>query len=86
MSMSVRCEGCGLEYAGARGRAGLFAQRATTVNPRYLRMLTEVKHFHRQAKSTTWPPGTPWPTSCPSTSTDSACPTTTVFSTSVVSS
>src|SRR4051794_38981565 len=24
MSMSVRCEGCGLEYAGARGPAGLF--------------------------------------------------------------
>ena len=26
MSMSIRCEGCGLEYAGGRGLAGLFAQ------------------------------------------------------------
>ncbi len=26
MSMSVRCEGCGLEYAGARGPAGLLAR------------------------------------------------------------
>ena len=27
MSMSVRCDGCGLEYAGAKGMGGLFAQR-----------------------------------------------------------
>ena len=26
MSMSITCEGCGLEYAGARGLPGLFAQ------------------------------------------------------------
>src|SRR3984893_12354533 len=26
MSMSVRCEGCGLEYAGGRGLRGLLAQ------------------------------------------------------------
>ena len=26
MSMSVRCDGCGLEYAGAQGMAGLFAR------------------------------------------------------------
>ena len=26
MSMSVRCEGCGLEYAGGRGLRGVFAQ------------------------------------------------------------
>ncbi|MFD2122029.1 FAD-dependent oxidoreductase [Streptomyces cirratus] len=28
MSMSVRCDGCRLEYAGARGPRGLFASRA----------------------------------------------------------
>ncbi len=50
MSMSIRCEGCGLEYAGARGLPGLFAQRRVAVNPRYLRLLAEVKRFHRQAK------------------------------------
>lgn len=50
MSMSIRCEGCGLEYAGARGLAGLFAQRRAATNPRYLRMLAEVTRFHRQAR------------------------------------
>jgi len=50
MSMSISCQGCGLEYAGARGAAGLFAQRRQVANPRYLRMLGEVTRFHRQAK------------------------------------
>ena len=49
MSMSVRCDGCGLEYAGARGVGGIFAQLGNTTNPRFLRMLVEVKRFHRQA-------------------------------------
>jgi predicted NAD/FAD-binding protein len=49
MSMSVRCDGCGLEYAGARGVGGIFAQLGNTTNPRFLRMLVEVKKFHRQA-------------------------------------
>jgi uncharacterized protein len=49
MSMSVRCEGCGLEYAGARQLPGLFPQRANLVNGRYLRMLAEVTRFHRHA-------------------------------------
>ncbi|WP_369794623.1 NAD(P)/FAD-dependent oxidoreductase [Kutzneria sp. 744] len=50
MSMSVRCDGCGLEYAGARRLPGLFAQRANVVRGRYLRMLAEVKRFHRHAR------------------------------------
>ena len=50
MSMSVRCDGCGLEYAGARSLPGLFAQRANAVRGRYLRMLAEVKRFHRHAR------------------------------------
>ena len=49
MSMSVHCEGCGLEYAGARGLRGLFAA-PSAANPQYLRMLLEVKKFHRQAQ------------------------------------
>ncbi|GAB2993550.1 amine oxidase [Amycolatopsis acidiphila] len=49
MSMSVRCQGCGLEYAGARRLDGLFAQRGNLVKPRYLRMLGEVRRFHRHA-------------------------------------
>jgi predicted NAD/FAD-binding protein len=51
MSMSVRCGGCGLEYAGARGLAGLFPTTANLANPRFLYLLTEVKRFHRRAKA-----------------------------------
>jgi predicted NAD/FAD-binding protein len=49
MSMSVRCESCGLEYAGAKGIGGLFAQPRSAARPAYLRMLLEVKWFHRAA-------------------------------------
>jgi predicted NAD/FAD-binding protein len=50
MSMSVRCDGCGLEYAGARRLAGLFAQPRNAANPHYLRMLAEILRFHRHAR------------------------------------
>jgi predicted NAD/FAD-binding protein len=50
MSMSVRCEGCGLEYAGALGLRGVFAQRRSLARLRFLRMLTEVKTFHLKAR------------------------------------
>jgi predicted NAD/FAD-binding protein len=49
MSMSVRCAGCGLEYAGARGIGGLFPQASNLTRPAYLRMLAEVRRFHRHA-------------------------------------
>ena len=49
MSMSVRCDGCGLEYAGAKGVGGVFAQAANATNPRFLAMLVEVKRFYRAA-------------------------------------
>ncbi|CAM5646526.1 NAD(P)/FAD-dependent oxidoreductase [Streptomyces tanashiensis] len=49
MSMSVRCDGCGLEYAGARGPGGLLGggnlRRASP-----LRMLAAVPRFHRAAR------------------------------------
>ncbi|MFG2431809.1 NAD(P)/FAD-dependent oxidoreductase [Streptomyces sp. NPDC048590] len=51
MSMSVRCEGCGLEYAGARGPAGLVARPGALLRGRYLRMLAEVPRFHRAARA-----------------------------------
>ena len=50
MSMSITCEGCGLEYAGARGLSGLFAQPRRAGKPAYLRMLGEVKRFHAHAR------------------------------------
>ncbi|MYR46167.1 FAD-dependent oxidoreductase [Streptomyces sp. SID5910] len=50
MSMSVRCEGCGLEYAGARGPAGLLARPRNALRGPYLRMLAQVPRFHRAAR------------------------------------
>ena len=49
MSMSVHCEGCGLEYAGGCGMRGVFAQPRRLIDPRFLRMLRQVKRFHRRA-------------------------------------
>ena len=50
MSMSVRCDGCGLEYAGSKGFGGVIAHASSLRNPSYLRMLAEVKRFHRGAR------------------------------------
>lgn len=49
MSMSVRDDASGLEYAGARGIGGLFPSWSSLTRPRYLYMLVEVKRFHRAA-------------------------------------
>ena len=51
MSMSIRCDGCGLTYAGGRGAEGIFAQRRRIADPRFLAMLTEVPRFHRAARA-----------------------------------
>jgi predicted NAD/FAD-binding protein len=51
MSMSVHCDGCGLEYAGGRGPGALFSQWRRTLDPRFLRMLSEVPRFHREARA-----------------------------------
>ncbi|MET4588538.1 FAD-dependent oxidoreductase [Arthrobacter sp. 754] len=52
MSMSVRCDGCGLEYAGARdGARGIIARPSSLLRGRYLRMLLEVTRFYRKARA-----------------------------------
>jgi predicted NAD/FAD-binding protein len=50
MSMSIHCDGCGLEYAGAKGLRGLFAQPRSFARAKYLRMLVEIKRFHGHAR------------------------------------
>lgn len=50
MSLSVRDDATGLEWAGALGRHGLFPDRSNFARPAYLRMLTEIPRFHRQAR------------------------------------
>ena len=51
MSMSVRSERSGLEYAGALGIGGLIPGWRTLRHGRYLRMLGEVRRFHRAARA-----------------------------------
>jgi predicted NAD/FAD-binding protein len=51
MSMSVRCDGCGLEYAGGRGLRGLVPTARRLREPRYLHLLTEASRFHRRARA-----------------------------------
>ena len=51
MSMSIHCEGCGLEYAGGRGVGGVLAQPRSAVTPAFMKMLVQVKKFHRQARA-----------------------------------
>jgi uncharacterized protein len=50
MSMSVRCEGCGLEYAGSRGPLGLFPTAGSLARPPYLAMLAAIPGFYRAAR------------------------------------
>ena len=52
MSMSVRCDGCGLEYAGARAKGrGILPRPSTLLRGRYLLMLLEVMRFYRKARA-----------------------------------
>lgn len=50
MTLSIRCDGCGLEYSGGQGPRGLFAQPRRLVSPRHLRLLAQVPRFHREAR------------------------------------
>ena len=51
MSMSVRDDATGLEYAGALGPRGLFPTARNLGRPAYLRMLAEIPRFHRRARA-----------------------------------
>ena len=52
MSMSIRCDGCGLEYAGARAHGrGIIPRPSTLLRGRYLLMLLEVTRFYRRARA-----------------------------------
>jgi predicted NAD/FAD-binding protein len=49
MSMSISDPAGGLEFAGGRGLTGVFAQSRRLADPHFLRLLTEVRRFHRRA-------------------------------------
>ena len=50
MSMSIGCDGCGLEYAGGRGASGVLAQPHRLADRRFLRLLNQVRRFQRLAR------------------------------------
>lgn len=50
MSMSISCDGCGLSWAGGRGAGAVLAQPRRALDPRFVRMLTEIPRFHRDAR------------------------------------
>jgi predicted NAD/FAD-binding protein/DUF1365 family protein len=50
MSLSVRDDETGLEYAGALGAGGLFPGGRNLTRPAYLRMLAEIPRLHRRAR------------------------------------
>lgn len=65
MSMSVRCDGCGLAYAGSRGLAGLLPRGDLASRARHVALLGHVPLFYRRARRLlTEPaaPGAPEPT------------------------
>ena len=49
MSMSIQCKGCALEFAGGRGLSGILAQPYRLLDIKFLRLLVQVKRFHRRA-------------------------------------
>jgi len=49
MSMSVHCDGCGLGYTGGRGASGIFSQRRRVLDPRFWRLLLQIRRFQKQA-------------------------------------
>lgn len=52
MSMSIRCDGCGLEFAGAReGGKGIIARPSSLLRGRYQLMLAEMMRFYRRART-----------------------------------
>jgi len=57
MSLSVRDDATGLEYAGALGARGLFPDVSNLRRPAYLRMLGEIPRFHRRARALMATPG-----------------------------
>lgn len=51
MSMSISCEECGLEYAGGAGVKAIFARKRRLIDFRFLKMLVDIKRFHRAAQN-----------------------------------
>ena len=51
MTMSIDCDGCGLQYVGGRGAKGILAKPIKLLDPRFIKLLIDVPRFYRQAKA-----------------------------------
>ncbi|MGW6277035.1 NAD(P)/FAD-dependent oxidoreductase [Kribbella sp. NPDC055071] len=49
MSMSISDAQTGIEFAGGRGAAGIFAQRRRLLDHKFLALLVEIRRFHHRA-------------------------------------
>lgn len=49
MSMSIRHQTSGLEYAGGRGLSGVLAQPRQLLSPKFLGLIAQVRRFHKSA-------------------------------------
>lgn len=50
MTMSIDCDGCGLQYVGGRGAKGILAKPSKLLDPRFLKLLIDVPRFYREAR------------------------------------
>lgn len=50
MTMSIDCDGCGLQYVGGRGAKGILAKPIKLLDPRFIKLLIDVPRFYKQAR------------------------------------
>lgn len=50
MTMSIDCDGCGLQYVGGRGAKGILAKPIKLIDPRFVKLLIDVPRFYKQAR------------------------------------
>lgn len=50
MTMSIDCDGCGLQYVGGRGAKGILAKPIKLLDPRFVKLLIDVPRFYKQAR------------------------------------
>ena len=49
MSMSIACDGCGITYTGGRKANGIFSQRKRLLDPKFWRLLLQIRRFQKEA-------------------------------------
>lgn len=50
MTMSIDCDGCGLQYVGGRGAKGILVKPIKLLDPRFIKLLIDVPRFYKQAR------------------------------------